>query len=172
MAVIVNITLEQFAKYTDDLAKNFMPTALRGIRAGALRAIPIVVRRTKQAPPASPHGTTGAFNTGLMAAGWRVENLPNGARLYNIRPYSGVVEAGRRAGKGIDKEGMRNLKMWTQRKLGLSGAEAESAAFAIMRTMKKRPLWARNIVKDGLEEISIAMLDEIEHELMRALGAV
>ena len=65
----------------------------------------------------------------------------------------------------VSSEGRRNLAAWARRKLKLSGAEADAAAWAISQTLKKRPLRARRVMS-GAEKKMVALVEEeIGHEL-------
>lgn len=92
---------KQFAMYHARLAERFKPTLLRGVRAGAARAVSYLVDRTRTAPPANPSGIGegGAVNTGNLVRRWRFVATPEGADLFNNAPYSPVVDGGRRPGK-------------------------------------------------------------------------
>jgi len=169
--VQVTITPADFAKYMERLGAGFYPAAIRGIRSGAMRAIPVLQRRTQDAPPASANGSVGAFNTGMYKASWRTSNIDNGVSVSNIQPYAAVIEGGRRPSP-VSREGIKNLQVWAQRKLGLSAEEAKSAAFAIAKTLQKKPLRARNVMGGGVEEISDLIFEEIDHEIERALESV
>lgn len=107
---------KQFAAYHQRLADQFRPTVLRGVRAGAARAVGYLVERTRTAPPANPAGigTGGAVNTGNLARRWRKIDLPDGAALVNDAPYSPVVDGGRRPGRFPPKAA---LIAWIKRRL-------------------------------------------------------
>lgn len=114
MALVLNS--KQFAAYHSRLAEQFRPTIMRGVRAGAARAIPYLVDRTRTAPPANPGGvgTGGAVNTGAFARSWRAIPLPDGAALTNSSSYAPVIEYGRRPGTFPPKA---PLIEWIKRRL-------------------------------------------------------
>lgn len=99
MALVLDAA--QFARYHERLAQNFRPIVLRGMRAGAARALDLLVHRTRTAPPANPagKGSGGAVNTGNLARRWRRIPLADGVALVNDAPYSPIVDGGRRPGK-------------------------------------------------------------------------
>jgi hypothetical protein len=129
-----------------------------------MRCIGIMQRRTDFAPPASDHGTVGAVDTGIYKASWQSAAIPNGASVFNSRGYSAVIDYGRRAA-AVGKEGIKNLEGWAKRKLGLSGDAAKSAAYAIAKTLQKRPLRAREVMSGGVDEMTKAVHDDIQHEM-------
>lgn len=106
----------QFARYHERLAQNFRPAVLRGMRAGAARAIDLLVSRTRNAPAANPagKGTGGAVNTGNFARRWRRIPMSNGVALVNDAPYGPIVDGGRRPGKFPPRD---PLIAWIKRKL-------------------------------------------------------
>lgn len=167
--VTVNMTLEQWQAYMRDLGKNFIPTAVRGVQSGALRCVKVMQDRTKEAPPASEHGKTGAFNYGRYHASWRSNPLPNGAEVRNDAPYSSVIEYGRRPA-AVSRQGKVSLERWAQRKLGLNAVQAKDAAWAIAQTLKTRPLRARKVMSGGLDQMVKIVNDEVDAEMQRALG--
>ena len=164
------MNVNQFARYAKKLGTDFMPAVKRGMLSGALRAIPTLQERTRSAPPASPRGKMGAFDTGAYHAAWKSEVIANGVSLRNARPYAGVIEYGRRPAP-VSVEGMKTLEGWAKRKLGVSGAEARAAAFAIAQSMRTRPLAARKVITDGLTRITKLIEDEVRSELDKLLKA-
>jgi len=162
----VRIDPARWAAQMDRLADRFVPTVLRGVRAGAARCILLMEQRTMSAPPASPRGTVGAFNTGGYMRSWRSEGLSFGARVYNLQPYSGVVDLGRRPGVGVSRQGIElGLMPWAKRKLGLTDSQARSVAWAIATAIKKRGLLPRRVMTGGLDAMERLVVEEVEHEL-------
>lgn len=115
MALVLNA--KQFAEYHRRLADKFRPTVLRGVRAGAARAVGYLVARTREAPPANPagKGSGGAVNTGAFVRRWRAIPLPDGAALVNDSPYGPIIEDGRRRGSKFPPRDA--LIAWIRRKL-------------------------------------------------------
>jgi len=166
MGVTVTMSMDQWAAWMSRLQGRFMPAAIRGIRTGAVQAHTVMLKRTKKAPPASdrPGSTPGAFNYGTYFESWKISPLPDGAVVYNSQPYAGVIEYGRRPSP-VSKEGRRNLTRWAMRKLGVTESEAKSVAFLVARSLKKRPLRARNVMTGGVQEMTDAVRGEITKEL-------
>lgn len=179
---------KQFAAYHARLAEQFRPTVLRGVRAGAARAVGYLVERTRTAPPANPAGigSGGAVNTGNLARRWRKVDLPDGAALTNDAPYSPVVDGGRRAGSKFPPKAA--LIAWIMRKLltspakgkgkrkgGTSASRLQQAArlyYPIARAIARRGLIARRIVSapEAQTEIMRMVTMEVGAELAREHG--
>lgn len=115
MALVLDA--KQFAAYHARLAAQFRPTILRGVRAGAARAIPYLVHRTREAPPANPSGkgTGGAVNTGNFVRRWRAVPLPDGAALVNDTSYGPIIDGGRRPNSRFPPKAA--LIAWIKRRL-------------------------------------------------------
>jgi hypothetical protein len=165
----IKISPQQWTLYLTMLGNNYMPTVMRGILAGALRCVPIMQERTDNAPPASDGGSMGAVNYGMYRMSWKAVCVPEGARLYNDRPYAGVIEYGRRA-KYPGKEGVRALQVWAKRKFKLSDEESLPVARAIAWNMKSRALRPRGVMMglpppSGLQKLATVVLDEVQREL-------
>lgn len=171
----VKMDVSEWVAYMKNLGPRFMPGVLTGIRAGAAGCVSVMQQRTTYAPPASDKGSAGAVDTGLFRAAWQSTSTPTGAFVYNSRAYAGVIEYGRRA-RTVGRQGIEQLTRWAHRKLGLSGGAAESAAFAIARSMspspygKGRVLRPRKVMVDGLPEMLKRVHEEIESALIRVLG--
>jgi len=166
--VTIDMSASEWVGYVKKLGERLYPAAVRGVRAGALRCIPIMQTRTDFAPPASDHGSVGAFDTGLYKAAWQSSSLANGASVFNSRPYAAVIDYGRRAA-AVSRAGIQNLEQWVHRKLNLSGDAAKAAAFAIAKTLEKRPLRAREVMSGGTDEMTDAVQAEVRVELDREL---
>lgn len=164
MAEIIRMDPQQWSRYMGELAQRFQPAMQRGIVAGAQKCIPILQAATRNAPPASDNGTRGAFDTGIYLSAWRATPISNGAMVFNSRPQAGVIDYGRRPSP-VGRDGIRNLTAWAHRKLQLSDAEARSAAWAIAKTLEKRPLKARKVMTGSEAKMIEAVESEITHEL-------
>lgn len=115
MALVLNSA--QFAAYHQHLVDRFRPAVLRGVHAGAQRAIGYLVARTRTAPPANPagKGSGGAVDTGAFVRGWRVLRNADGATLVNATAHGPFVEHGRRPGSMMPPRDP--LIAWIKRKL-------------------------------------------------------
>lgn len=112
--------------------------------AAARETLALFRERTRLAPPASAHGEIGAVAFGKFLNGWRIVNRGRQVILSNVARHAINVEDGRR--KGAKRPPLRALVPWVELKLGLSGAEARSAAFLIARAIGRRGLRPRRIL--------------------------
>lgn len=165
---VVKMSLKQWEGWLGDLGTRFQPAMKRGLVAGAARCVPILQRSTRNAPPASPKGKVGAFNTGALHAGWASSPLANGSKVFNRLPYSPVVEGGRRPSY-VGRRGRESIEAWARRKLKLSAEEAKEASWAIAKTLKERPLKPRRVMGSVEKEMIRAVEQEITHELDKEL---
>jgi hypothetical protein len=165
----VKLTMKQWGQYMQQLGPRFKATTRAGMVAGANRCIPTLQQATVDAPPASDNGTRGAFDTGIYRAAWRATVLPNGARVYNSRPQAPVIEGGRRASP-VSASGIKNLEGWAHRKLKLPANEARSAAFAIAKTLQKRPLYPRKVMGGVVPKMTKIVTDEVTKRLKAELA--
>ena len=171
MAGVV-ITPRDWERYIARLGKQYIPAAKRGILSGALHSIPIMHRRTQEAPPANPNGkgTGGAVNYRNYLRSWKAERIDNGATIYNEAPYAGIIEDGRRPGaKAPPREA---IARWVQRKLRVTAKEAKSVAFVIARSIKARGLLPRRVMANAIPELTKAILDDVDRELKKVLERV
>jgi len=177
MARVVKMDMNQWYQHMKQLGSRFMPAAERGVFSGAMRCIPHLQKRTTLARAASPRGGSGAVDTGLYKAGWRASPIPRGARLFNLRPYSGAIEYGRRPAP-VSREGVQKLRVWAKRNLNLNDKQAERAAYAIARSMTPRSkggggrsLRARKVLtgdeKGLIKIVEEEILRELDMELSR-----
>lgn len=170
MATIV-LDAKEFAKYHKTLSTGFERAALRGLRSGAARAVAYLVQRTRNAPSADPggKGTGGAVNTGEFIRAWRVMNMAEGARIMNERPYSWIIEKGRRAGATAPPQAP--IIRWAQLRLGKTRKEAKALAYVIARAIKRRGLLGRFILTADEAKTMILKLvrEETVRELERAI---
>lgn len=164
MTKIIKMNPQQWAAYMGHLGERFMPAMMRGVLAGANRCVPLMQQRTMTARPASDNGRSGAVDTGLYKAAWRGEAIPTGAAIRNRTPQAPIIESGRRPSP-VNRAGIQNLMKWAERRLGLNQEEARNAAFAIARTLAKRPLRARHVMSGALKEMTKLVMEEITHEL-------
>ncbi len=78
------------------------------------------------------------IDRGDYASAWVSLKLPDGSAFYNVsnpRVKAGVIEFGRRPGKGVPLEPLAD---WVQRKLGVSDAKkARSIAYTISKKHKE-----------------------------------
>lgn len=167
---VIKTDIDDWAGWLKRLGTRLEPALIRGIMAGGQRCLPLLQDSTRMAPPASTRGRTGAIDTGLYLAAWATSPIEKGVRVFNSRPYSGVIESGRRP-SAVSREGIRNIKGWAKRKLQLSDAEAESAAWAIASTLREKQLVPRKVMtsieENMIEAVEAELLHELDVELAR-----
>jgi len=76
--------------------------------------------------------------TGLYRSSWRAERITEGARVFNLRPYSGIIEHGRRAAY-VNAAGRKNIAAWAMRRYGCTLEEAHNVAWGLSRAMSPPP---------------------------------
>lgn len=140
----------------------------RGLLSASAQMVPILVRATNTAPPASAKGSKGAVNTGDFRRRWsampETQGRTQGVLVGNSSPYAGVIEYGRRAGAKMPP--IEPLARWAQRKLQLPYAQAKGLAFVMARNIKRRGLRPRLILtsKGTLKLLRQAMTRDVLHE--------
>lgn len=162
----VRFSLSEWQKWIGDL--KFGDVAMRGLRSGAQRALPILHRATENAPKASENGSIGAVNTGRYRRAWKTAEVTRGVRVFNTERYAPVIESGRR--RNARRPPRDAIVRWAMQKRGMSRREAERAAFAIARSIGSRGLRARKVLKNSLPDIKDAVIDEVMVELRRELN--
>lgn len=145
--------------------------AAKGIQRGAFRVQATLQQLTGQAPPANPNGigTGGAVNTGFYKKAWKIQMLPDGARVFNAATYAGIIDFGRRPGKFPPKE---VIVRWIQRRLQKPEKEARKMAFVVQRAIAKRGLLARRVLSGNVPMLKQIWAEELTKELDAALLAV
>lgn len=165
---VVTLNMGQWAALWKKRQAEMRPAVNAGLTEGGMRCIPILQKATRNAPPASEHGSPGAFDTGFANANFTSELIPNGVRLSNLATYFSVLDGGRR--KGARTPPLEPIKRWAMRKMGLSEEEAASAAWPIARAIGKRGLEARSIMGDSLKEMGKVVADSVSKALVRLFG--
>lgn len=162
MPAVIKVGLGDLAeKLGADLAK-LETVAVKAIQTSlATKGIAYAVDETSRARPRAP------VDRGAYRQSFRVAELPNGGVLYNMQPYAGVIEYGRRKGK--KQPPIDVLTRWVLRKglvdrPGVTKANhdqwkrARQIAFAIARKMKRegwpfQPNQPMNIIHKAVERL-------------------
>ena len=165
---VLKFNAREFARYHEQLGKRLKPAIMRGVYAGAQRAVSYIVDQTRIAKPASEHGSVGAVNTGALLRGWKARKLPNGAAIVQRKPYGSVVEYGRRKRSRFPP--LQQIQRWIQRRLGKSAKEAKAMTFVVARAIARRGLRARKILTSRKSKKRTLELvrAEVKHEILRA----
>lgn len=163
--------LSDYVRHLDKAGDRVRQAALTGVRSAAARAVPELVRRTREAPPANPAGIGhgGAVNTGALVRGWRKQDTPNGADVFNPVAHAPIAERGRRPGAKAPP--LEVIVEWARRRLGMGAItnymakrlRAQHGAHVVSHQratysahVAERDLWAfarivqRNIARRGL----------------------
>lgn len=91
-------------------------------------------------------------------------------RVFSSLPQAVVLEDGRQPGTYVNAEGIAALTAWAGRKLGVSGKDATSAAFAIATLIHKRGLPGRHYLAQAapLAQAQVALIFENAGEAIAA----
>lgn len=152
------MTLGELHRYLTGLPKALEKSVVRGIRAGAERALPIAV---------AAGDAKGVFDTGEYRRKWKTRNLSDGASIDNTSGHGDIIEKGRR--KGRRQPPSKVVARWAERKLGLSPEEAKRAAYPIARAIARRGIAGRHVVRDVMPDIIKVVLDEVKSAISSAL---
>jgi hypothetical protein len=110
----------------------------------AKESLALLRLRTLNTPPASPNGEVGAVASGKFLRGWRISYSGRQVILSNVARHAVFVEGGRRPGARPPPSSA--LLAWVTLKLGLTGKQAQSAAFLIARAIGRRGLRPRPVM--------------------------
>lgn len=72
-------------------------------------------------------------------------------RVFSSLPQAIVMEEGRRAGAPISRAGQAAILLWVRRKFGLSGKEALSVGYAVMRKIRTQGIEGRHYARAGFQ---------------------
>ena len=109
----------------------------------------------------------GTNNTGQLSQSIKSERIKGGIKVGTNTGYGLYVEFGRPAGKMPPRN---VLLRWVQRKLGLSGNEAKSAAFFISKKIGKRGTKAQPFLRPAYERARKRIVMQYQKEFRRQRG--
>lgn len=155
----IRVPMERFARTARSFATAFIPAVKRGLVSGAARCIPIMHDAVRAAR---------AVNTGLYLMSWQSSALNDGAHVYSVSPYAGVIENGRRPNSRMPP--VQAIARWLQRARGMSRKEAESVAWGVAKSIAKKGTTGRKVMAGALPRMIAAVEEEVLREL-EALGA-
>jgi hypothetical protein len=84
--------------------------------------------------------------------------------VVNDAPHAGIVEEGARPHK-VSKEGREAIKRWCMIKLGLDEANAESASWAIAKTIEQHGQEGRHVMRKALPMAKKFFREELQRIL-------
>lgn len=153
-------------KVIDAIERDLRVAALRGLHSAALRGLQMI--QTAIIPSRTPQ----PVDRGLYRAGWRALLLSDHAIIENTEPHSVFIEYGV---KNI-KPGaamIRAIREWAIRKGIANPADADRAAWRIVRAMQAR---GHIFGKQGMgilkELIERHLPDIVEQEVAREVGRI
>lgn len=117
--------------------------------------------------------------TGSLRRGWKMDTSyvsVDGGRLvvvniYNPLGYNEPTNMGRKAAP-ISQRGRESLRLWVQRKLGKSLAEAKSIAFLIARKKALFPTPGQKYIEKTLDATLPRIVERLETEFPEAVKSV
>ncbi len=127
--------------------KRKLPQVIRQLHEKTAReAVSILKEQTRKIRPHPP------VTSRRLILGWFVQRLPRlGIVIGNREDYAGYVEGGRR--KGAPMPPVSAIRKWVRLKFGYSGAQARSTAFVIARSISKKGIKPKPIVKRSFPKI-------------------
>jgi len=155
----IRISITKFAEHAKRLAADFIPTVKRGMVSGAARCVVVMQDATRAAR---------VMDTGYYLRAWESSSTADGARVYNVSPYAGVIEHGRRPGARMPP--VQVIARWLQRARGLSRKEAEAAAFPVARAIAARGIAGKQVMTKALPQLMAAVEAEVLRELEARLA--
>lgn len=169
---VITCAIADLPKIFQKLGERTRPALLRGAKSAAAQMLPLMVRATDNAPPASPRGSKGAVNTAAYRQRWKTLATTGpggslGVLVSNDSPYAGVIEYGRRP--GARRPPVEPIARWAQRKLGLPYKNARSMAFVIARRIGQRGLLPRRVLTS--EQTTRLLLEALERDVLHELLA-
>ena len=159
-AATISVDIADFEKLLLKLGAAAPKALQAGLLSAAMRAQTIVVAETQRKR---------VFNTGHYEAAWKAERIVDGIRLYNLAPYAGIIEYGRRPGRRPRSEW---LIPWVMRKFRLPQKAAAGIAFVVARKIGQKGIPGRYVLRDAMPKIEKAVAAEVTYELRRALRSI
>lgn len=86
-------------------------------------------------------------------------------RVFSALPYAAAMDAGRRPGAPVSREGIEAIGVWAERKLGLSAEEANRVRWAIAATIR-----AQGIPAHEYSEAALRLADSKLGEIFANAG--
>lgn len=159
----IELDLSDIVGFSNDLGRvrGYASTEMRNATTASLNVLEAnIVRRTP-------------VNVGILrnSISHRINGTPLNldGEVFTAIPYGLPVENGRKAGK---MPPVNAIRVWAIRKMGLSDAEADSAAYLIARAIGKRGTKGAFMFRDGFAEskpIIIRLLETIPRKILARL---
>jgi len=157
----MKVTIKQWAASQRTLKGRFHAAASRALNLAGQRAVFEMQRQTEQKK---------VFDTGGYKGAWRFSTPEQYVlRIYNQKPYSSVIEYGRRAGATMPPPSA--LKSWVRHKLGVRDeATARSVAFLVAAKIQRDGIPGKFVLRDARPTLVKIIREEVERELARSLS--
>ena len=175
---VIKMDMRRLTEYVKMLGPKFKAAMQKGLTKGAFRCLPIVRKYVRNAPPANPEGKGGkggAFNTGNYLRSWKATAIPGGSSVFNVAPYAGIIEEGRRPRAKAPP--VAAIIPWVMRRLmsktrGFKNKldAAKSVAFAVARAIGLRRLVGRKVLERAIPEMTAAVTKEVDAALIGAVS--
>lgn len=185
-ANVITIGIDQLPRALQRGEERFAKALARGLRMGAQRGRGIIVRRTP-------------VDLGQLRASWKVKAHDAVAELINDAPHVSIVELGARPHK-VNAEGWAAIYEWVRRHPELYGEkrarsgvlrdergrfksagdelgpfkgldpQITSITWAIVKKIEKHGQKPTFFVRESLEFLRRALVEEVERQLARAVA--
>jgi len=161
---MTTIDLSQAEAFFGKMDANIRKAAITRLRKAAVLTFQEITLRIIPARSPTPR------NKGSFFGGWRVEELPDGAMVYNSEKHAAFIEYGVRAGNV--KSGQRMIQAlaeWAVQKGYVERGEALEFAWGLANRMKLRGIFGPagfGILKEAVEKhIPRLIRLEVEREI-------
>lgn len=152
------VQFNELGNYEAALGKAFKPAVSKALKKAARNTVDLYKYGTRNAPPASPNGSTGAVASGRFLRSWKVQPTSDQytVHVFNEADHAYNVEEGRKAGSAMPP--VSEIAAWVLKKgLGkkqgrdkrgrFMSKNVRAIAFLIARAIARRGLKGRHIVK-------------------------
>lgn len=171
MATVV-IDLKDAAQYMqNEVGKAIREGAKKGLYSAAIRMVGII--QSKIIPQTVPEPVA----RGVYKAGWKYEQIEEGAAYFNTVPYAAMIEHGvRRERVHIGPNMIRALMDWVRLKgIASSPEEAHDKAWAVAKSLQKKGIFKMGqglkiMTRANDEELTRVLEEEVKREVDRAFG--
>lgn len=138
-----------------------MPAALeRANQDAAAKAVRILQEQTRVAKPRPP------IFTGRFIRGWMAKGTGSSMAITNPAIYAPVIEYGRRVGAKMPPPSA--LIPWVRKRLGKTGKEAVSAAWALAKAISRRGQVGRRIATNSIPLINTMVTSVMTNAVAKA----
>jgi hypothetical protein len=168
----VKVDLKNYAVFVDGVQKGLKTSMIRGVRSAARRLMNEIILRIVPSKIPEP------FDRELYKAGWKVDNLINGALIRNEELHSAFIEYGVAADKvKISRQMIAMLRDWLVRKGYATEQDSRDKAWALARNLQRRGIFNRGKgfrpLQEALDRFAIQYIqEEIASEIANQLEKI